>query len=177
MSEIRQDGAPFVGYEYKELPPCGDKTSLYLDSYQCFGWTLDEHAGEDALRGKGRLLLKRDRKIINKMELTRLQRHFESCLRELDELERSKTSQATICSVTVGLLGTAFLAGATFAVTHTPPLIPLTILLAIPGFIGWIVPYFLYRGMVSRRTKVVTELIERKYDEIYEICEKGHQLL
>ena len=77
----------------------------------------------------------------------------------------------------VGLCGTAVLAGATFAVTHVPPLIPLTVVLAIPGFLGWILPYFLYRAMVRRRTKVVNELMERKYDEIYEICEKGHQLL
>ena len=177
MSEIRQDGAPFVGYEYKELPPCGDKTSLYLDSYQCFGWTLDEHAGEDALRGKGRLLLKRDRKIVNKMELTRLQRHFEACMAELDELEHSRTARATGCAVTMGLIGTAFLAGATFAATHTPPLILLTVLLAIPGFVGWVLPYFLYHWMVRRRAKVVDQLMERKYDEIYEICEKGHHLL
>ena len=58
-----------------------------------------------------------------------------------------------------------------------PPLIPLTVVLAIPGFLGWILPYFLYRAMVRRRTKVVNELMERKYDEIYELCEKGHQLL
>ena len=147
MSEIRQDGAPFVGYEYKELPPCGDKTSLYLDSYQCFGWTLDEHAGEDA------------------------------CMAELDELEHSRTARATGCAVTMGLIGTAFLAGATFAATHTPPLILLTVLLAIPGFVGWVLPYFLYHWMVRRRAKVVDQLMERKYDEIYEICEKGHQLL
>ena len=177
MSEIREDGTSFVGYEYKEIPAGGERTSLCLDCYQSFGWAIDERTPEQALRGKGKILLKRNRKIINKMELTRLQRHFESCLRELDELERSKTSQATICSVTVGLLGTAFLAGATFAVTHTPPLIPLTILLAIPGFIGWILPMFLYRAMVRRRTRVVDELMERKYDEIYEICEKGQNLL
>ena len=111
------------------------------------------------------------------MELTRLQRHFEACVRELDELEQSKTTRASIGAITVGLIGTAFLAGATFAATHQPPLIALTILLAIPGFVGWIVPWFLYRAMVRRRTKVVDGLMERKYDEIDEICQKGHQLL
>ena len=53
----------------------------------------------------------------------------------------------------------------------------LSIVLAVPGFIGWIVPIFLYRWMVGRRTQIVDELKERKYDEIYEICEKGHRLL
>lgn len=178
MSKIREDGSSFIGYEYKEFPAGGERASLYLDGYQNFGWVLDEHTGEDAIRrGKGKLVLKRDRTIINKMELTRLQRHFESCMRELDELEKSKTTRASICAITVGLIGTAFLAGATFAATHEPPRIALTILLAVPGFVGWIVPWFLYRFLVRRRTKVVDGLMERKYDEIYEICQKGHQLL
>ena len=177
MSEIREDGTSFVGYDYKEIHAEGEKMSFYLDCYQSFGWTPDERTSEAALRGREKLTLKRDRKIINKVELTRLQRHFEACIAELKELERSKTTMASICAITVGLCGTAFLAGATFAVVHVPPLILLTVVLAIPGFLGWILPYFLYRTMVRRRTKVVNELMERKYDEIYEICEKGHQLL
>ena len=42
------------------------------------------------------LRLKRDRKIVNKTELTRLQRNFEACVREIQSLENSKTSKATI---------------------------------------------------------------------------------
>ena len=178
MGEIKEDGASFVGYEYKEIPASGERASLCLDGYQSFGWVLDERTGEEALRrGKGKLVLKRDRKIINKVELTRLQRHFEACVRELDELEQSKTARAFAGAIAVGLTGTAFLAGATFAVTHEPPLIGLTILLAVPGFIGWIAPWFLYRAAVRRRTRVVDGLMERKYDEIDEVCKKGQQLL
>ena len=178
MSEIREDGSSFVGYEYKEIPAGGPYATLCLDGYEQFGWVLDERTGEDALRtGKGRLILKRDRKIVNKVELTRLQRHFEACIRELEVLEQSKTSKASIAAIAVGLVGTAFLAGSTFAVTHQPPMIPLCILLAIPGFLGWIVPWFLYRAMVRRRSRVVEELLEKKYNEIDEICQKGHQLL
>ena len=177
MSEIREDGAPFVGYEYLEIPAGTARTSLYLDGYENFGWTLDERTDPDARRSKGTLVLKRDRKILNKMELTRLQRHFAACVRELDELERSKTAKASVCAFTVGSFGTAFLAGSTFAVVHEPPYILLTVLLAIPGFLGWILPWFLYRRIVRRQTKTAEELMERKYDEILEICEKGHQLL
>lgn len=177
MSKIQEDGASFVGYEYKEVSVKGRNTSLYLDGYQNFGWELDERTQEDALRGRGSLRLKRDRKIINKMELTRLQRHFEACMDELEALEQSKTSKASILSILVGLTGTVFLAGATFAAVHVPPLVLLSAVLAVPGFIGWITPVFLYRSLVRRRTKVVNELMEQKYDEIYEICQKGHDLL
>lgn len=121
--------------------------------------------------------MKRNRKLVNKMELTRLQRNFEACVHEIEELEKSKTSVAAMYALTVGILGTAFMAGSTFAVTAQPPHIILCIVLAIPGFLGWIFPYFLYKKIIRKRTEKITPLIEEKYDEIYEICEKGNKLL
>lgn len=177
MSEIRKDGGAFVGYEYKEIDASGERAAFYLDCYENFGWVLDERTQETVPASKGRLLLKRERKIMNKAELTRLQRHFETCVDEIGALERSKTSNATIWAIVVGLIGTAFMAGATFAAVHVPPRYVLCTVLAIPGFIGWALPYFLYQKLAAKRAKVVTELVERKYDEIYEICEKGSSLL
>lgn len=177
MSEIRRDGGPFIGYEYKEIDAIGEQASFYLDCYESFGWVQDERPQEAGLAGKGKLVLKRERKIINKMELTRLQRHFEACMDEIRALERSRTSTAAVWALTAGLIGTVFMAGATFAATHEPPLIALTILLALPGFIGWALPYFIYQKLAAKRTKTVTELIDQKYDEIYEICEQGSKLL
>ena len=138
---------------------------------------MEERPGTQPLKNKGKLVLRRDRKIVNKMELTRLQRHFEACLRELDQLEESRTARARICAVMTGFLGTAFLAGSTFAVTHQPPMVALMVVLAVPGFAGWIAPWFLYRAMVRRRAQVVDKLVEQKYDEIYDLCAKGHSLL
>lgn len=174
MSEIKRDGAGFVGYEYKEVPAGGERAAFCLDCYESFGWKLDERMGEDGTGGK--LLLKRDRKIMNRMELTRLQRHFEACMDEIGALERSRTSAATAWAIAVGLIGTAFIAGAVFAVTHEPPMWGLMSVLAVPGFAGWILPVFVYRKLAEKRGKVVSELVERKYDEIYEICEQGNKL-
>ncbi len=176
MSEIKKDSKDYIGYEYKELTASGERASFYLDCYQCFGWTPDERMGGSAAP-KGKLVLKRARKIVNKTELTRLQRHFEACMDEIAALEQSKTTNGTIVALIVGLIGTAFMAGSVFAVTHVPPLMALSVILALPGFQGWILPWFIYKKMVSNRSKLVTELVERKYDEIYEICEQGNQLL
>ena len=74
-------------------------------------------------------------------------------------------------------IGTAFIACSTFAVTADPPKILLCIIFAIPGFLGWILPYFLYKKIVRNQTEKLTPMIEAKYDEIYEICEKGNKLL
>lgn len=175
MNEIKKEGAGFVGYEYKEISASGERASFYLDCYENFGWTLDERTQESAAKGK--LILKRERKIMNKMELTRLQRHFEVCLDEIRALEQSKTTSATIWAIAVGLIGTVFMAGATFAAVHIPPLYMLSAILAVPGFTGWILPCFLYKKLAAKRMKAVAELMERQYDEIYEICEQGNRLL
>ena len=138
---------------------------------------MDERLSDLSGDGFLTLQLKRDRKIMNRMELTRLQRNFEGCMEEIAMLEKEKTRTATVVSVAVGIVGTAFLAGATFAVTAAQPMILLCILLAVPGFLGWILPYFLYRYIAEKKTKTILPMIEKKHDEIGELMKKGHALL
>ncbi len=167
----------FVGYEYKEITGPDSRVSQYLDCYECFGWQADGNLPAGSRMGQTTIRMKRDRKIVNKMELTRLQRHFEACAKEIQTLEKSKTFAASIWALVVGIIGTAFMAGATFAVTHEPPMILPCILLAVPGFLGWILPYFLYRRVAVGQAKKLQPVIEAKEEEIYAICEKGHSLL
>ena len=174
MENENRRGKSFIAYEYKEVSADPGQISFLIDGYENFGWEVDENAIQytpekypaegGPHRKKTVLRLKGNRKIINKMELTRLQRNFEACVAEIENLEKEKTSPA-------------FMAGSTFAVTADPPMILLCIILAVPGFLGWIFPYFLYKWGVRRQTERITPLIEEKYDEIYEICEKGNKLL
>lgn len=173
----------YVGYEYKEITAQDNMVSLLLDGYENFGWELYESLPESGMGGKAGnnsrtiIRMKRDRKIVNKAELTRLQRNFEACVTEIQALEKRKTSMAMVYALVLGIIGTAFMAGSTFAVTAQPPYIVLCMILAVPGFLGWILPYFLYKRVQRKETEKVAPLIEAKYDEIYEICEKGNKLL
>lgn len=173
----------YVGYEYKEIVADRQLVSLLLDGYENFGWEVNDSLpgsnteGKPGARQKVIIRLRRDRKILNKAELTRLQRNFEACIAEIRMLEQRKISAATACAIVLGVIGTAFMAGSTFAVTAQPPYIALCIILAVPGFLGWTFPYFLYKKIVEKQTGKITPLIEAKYDEIYEICEKGSKLL
>ncbi|MBQ8804446.1 MAG: hypothetical protein IJZ53_12490 [Tyzzerella sp.] len=171
----------FIAYEYKEIVTDSDKASFLLDGYENFGWELDQNVNHENVlatgHGKVVIRLKRNRKIVNKMELTRLQRNFEAHLKEIEELERSKTSGAVVTALTIGMIGTVFMAGSVFAIVAPQPIIWLSTLLAIPAFIGWILPYFVYRKKVAKQTEKMNLLIEQKYDEIYEIFEKGNKLL
>lgn len=188
MTDIERKQNSFVGYDYKEIVADSDKVSFFLDSYENFGWEPDLKTREGLYENsiekmyapyqkKSVIRLKRDRKIFNKMELTRLQRNFEACVNEIQQLEKSKTSAAIVYALSIGIIGTAFMAGSVFAVTAQPPHVILCILLAVPGFIGWILPYFIYKKTVIKQTEKITAIIEQKYDEIYELCEKGNNLL
>lgn len=110
MSGINENPNNFVGYEYKQIIVSREKASFYLDCHRNFGWISDENAvffdahnhtvnhlsHNKNIVNKTGIRLKRDRKIINKMELTRLQWNFEACANEINLLEKSKTSVATI---------------------------------------------------------------------------------
>lgn len=183
MDDTGRQQKSFVGYEYKEIVTDSSKLSFLLDGYESFGWEEDGRlaesaaAGKPVLQQKTVLRMKRNRKLVNKVELTRLERNFEACVDEIGKLEKAKTSLAAMYAIIVGVIGTAFMAGSVFAVTAQPPHYILCILLAVPGFLGWILPYFLYKKIAGKQTEKITPLIEGKYDEIYEICEKGNKLL
>ena len=175
MTERNNPENNFIGYEYRDITVNRDMESLYADGYQNFGWKLDNAATPFMGLSSVTMKFKRDRKIRNKAELTRLQRQFDACVNEITSMEKSKETGAFILAMTVGLIGTAFLAGATFA--YLGSLIGLCIILAIPGLAGWILPYFLYNSTQAKKAAKITPLVESKYDEIYEICERSNSLL
>jgi hypothetical protein len=175
MSEVTKNENNFVGYEYKDVTVKRSIEPVYADVYANFGWTLEDTS--TPLQGVNSVTMKfkRDRKIRNKAELSRLSRQFDACVAEIDALERSKVNGASIAAFTIGIIGSAFLASSVFAYTGGSPF--LCILLAVPGFVGWILPYFCYCGIRKRKTDRVAPLIDKKYDEIYEVCEKANGLL
>lgn len=167
----------FIGYEYLDKKVKKSVSSMYADGYESFGWQLD---GNEEIVGADHtdlaaLHFKRDRKIRNKAELTRLQRNFDACMSEILSLEAAKYRNASIAAYTVGILGTAFMAGSVFAVTGGS--VAGCVLLAIPALIGWILPYFLYKKISKEKTEEVMPMIQQKYDEIYAVCEKASSLL
>lgn len=175
MSEITMSGNGFIGYEYKDITVRRELEPLYVDNYGNFGWKLDSSAPAIPGIGSVTLKFKRDRRIKSKNELNRLQRQFDSCMAEIARLEGSKTTIPSIWAYTVGLIGTAFMAGSVFAVIA--PNIPLCIILAIPAFAGWGAAYLLYRQKGVKQAEQVAPLIDHQFNMIYEACEQAHALL
>lgn len=164
-------------FDYLKVTVEENLLSQYIDGYEKFGWKLDENIPTEKNMGKAILHMKRGRKISNKVELTRLQKHYEACMEEICAMEASKNSIPAMVSLSCGLGGCGFMAGSVFAVTAQTPIIWLTVLLAIPGFLLWAASYFCYKAVKNKRAQKVEPLIETKYEEAYGVCEKAFRLL
>lgn len=176
MSETTKNENGFVGYEYQKVSvKSNEAKKLYIDNYKNFGWEFD---GYDLSIHEGlkiTMKFKRDRRILNKAELTRLQRQFDSGVKQIEKLEFSKAISASIIAYGIGVVGAGFTVGAVFAFIASMTV--LGIILAIPALVGWILPYFLYNRTLQTKTEKIAPLIEQQYDEIYEVCEKGNRLI
>ena len=175
MDESKKNNNNFVGFEYTELTLRRSIESIFVDSYPSFGWELEGTASPPAGMLYVNLKFKRNRKLRNKAEITRLQRQFEAGVNEIQTLERSKTVGASAAAYIIGVVGTAFIAGSVFA--YMAGMLSLMVVLAIPGFVGWISPYWCFRGISEKKAAKVNPFIDKKYDEIYEVCEKANSLL
>lgn len=168
----------FESYDYLNVTVERDLCSQYMDGYQSMGWQLDPNLSQETAGSKTTIHMKRSRNILNKMELTRLQRHYEACMQEIIALEASRQSIPTMVAIGMGVVGCAFMAGGTMVVTLAePPIYWLMVLLAIPGIALWALAYPAYKAIQRRRTSRVLPLIDAKYDEAYEVCAKAQQLL
>lgn len=169
------DNNPFSDFEYRDITIDQSYEKIYTDGYKNFGWILvcvsNPNIGHNMITMK----FKRDRKIINKAELTRLQRQFDACIKEITNMEKSKSDNASITAYIVGIIGTTFITLSTFAETHGNAI--LCIILAIPAFVGLILPYFLYKFIFSKNTVEIEPLIESKYNEIYQVSQRANSLL
>lgn len=176
-NEIVKSGKEYIGYDYKTITVNKENVPMMIDTYANFGWIPNDSIQMMNNKDTVTLNLKRERTILNKTELTRLQQHFEDCIDAIAKMERYRSSKAVIFALTIAFIGTAFLAGAVFAITATPPILWLCIVLGIPGIIGWALPYPVFWKLEQRRAAEIGVLVEEKYDEIHKICEKGNALI
>lgn len=179
----------FVAYEYLSLNVKSELVPLYIDCYENFGWLLinntalvdkEDYYLNNTNISNNKLVnikFKRDRRIKNKVELLSLQRKLESSLKEIEKLENEPSTKGIISAMTIGLIGTIFLAISVFSITATNPLYIPCILCGIIGIIGWILPYFAYIKVKKQHKEANVILIEEQYNTIYDSCEQAKKLI
>jgi len=162
----------FMMNEYIDVNVNQKLVQLCCDCYKELVLTIINTSNSmDSIKMK----MQRDRKIKNRAALCDLQRKCESAFTSIEKLERTKTLKAMAMSLGIGIVGTAFMAGSVFA--YLAAMIPLCVLLAIPAFVGWALPYFIYKKIFIETSAKVSVMIDHNYDVIYDSCEKARHLI
>lgn len=166
----------YIAYEYVSLSVDSDMKAVYEDCYQNFGWIIDTLDSTKSITGKlATLKIKRDRRMKNRNELNELQRKCKSALENIYHLEHHKGTKSMIYSLGIGILGTAFMAGSVFCFLGGYMIACIS--LAVPGFLGWILPYFSFKTIKYKQVAKADQKIDQEYNHVYELCEQANSLL
>lgn len=151
--------------------------SLYTEAYRHFGWILiysDAEENSLVCGKKTTLEFRREHKIRNKGELTRLQRSFDACADEICEMEQAKTDTASRVSCGASFVGSIFMCCSVLLSIASQAAV--SILMAIPGILSWLSSGFLYKAVEQKKSEEIKPLIKEKYDEIQQVCQKANGL-
>lgn len=191
-------------FEYATVRVNRDLENLYQDTYRSLGWTVESRedplasgvrplherfargvplVGQmyghtvDALPHADiiTLRLKRDRYIPNRPQVEALQRQAEQALARIDRLERSKSSRANTASISLGLVGAAFLAGSVFSLGAG--MTALMVVLGAIGLIVWLAALLAHGAVKRNRTAKVAADLDSQYAVVYSASEEAHSLL
>lgn len=192
----------FIAYEYKNIAVKRNSVALHTDCLKNFGWDLiEEHTHGYApqvntpVNNTGNvpsytvqtppekveevdmvtLKFKRDRKLINKREIDKLERQCEEALAVIAKLEKKNSAQTMGISLGTGIVGTAFLvlAAYNFGVGG----IVSGVIFTVIGAVGWAVGFFANRKVGKKKSAQSEPVIQQQLDVVYSICEQAHALL
>ena len=161
--------------EYTTIRVDRDLEPLYKDAYSNFGWIVEGYGPSLPNVTMITLKLKRDRRIKNRPMVLELQRKCENALTSITSLEKAKTTTAMAWSLGLGIVGSALLAGAVFAINAD--LIVLSIPLGALGLVGWMAGYLAHNRVKASKTAQLAPLIDRQCDVVYETGEQASRLL
>ena len=94
--------------------------------------------------------------------LVSLQKKSEGALKRIDKLVKSKESEATIVSLSLGIAGLLTLAGAVYFFLAGEIVLP--VVLVLLSLIGFAFPLYFFKKIKSDQEFKVVSLIEEQYD-------------
>ncbi len=170
----------YRSYDYTTVQTSQKDAPQTIDCYECLGWELVKSSDYGILPWVT-LQFKRNRKIKNKEQLTRIQVRLNDAMDSLDVMEQEKTKNATIWSLVLGIIGALIFGGGlclflveTFAFGLAGFIVGVVL-----GAIGAVVcgfAYPIYKKIRAQKTAQMNVLIEKKKDEIAQLCEDAQKL-
>lgn len=168
----------FISYEYKTVSVKAKDQTKAMDMYEAFGWEITGTAS--AVTGDTTLSLKRNRNLLHKQELNKLERQAEDTFATINGLERSKTLVASVFAYIFGCFAALVLGGGmclTMLIEGSIPAFVGGVILGVAGIALCGVNYVIYKKLVEKKTKSLLPVIDQTEEKLANTLEKGNDLL
>lgn len=167
-----------ITYDYKTVDATQKNAFEIIDCYEALGWELANK--NEGLMGVS-LTFKRGRKIKNKEQLNRMQMKLDDHINSIEVLEKRKTSKATSVAIILGVIGTLIFGGG-MSICLTQPLESIVSyivgsVLALAGALVASPAYLAFKKIRAKSTMIFDVQIDKKRDEISQICEDAQRVL
>jgi len=168
----------YRNYEYLNIMVNNKSVNETVNRYASLGWEIDR---QDEGFNKTTLTFRRERSIKNKEQLNRLQIRIEDGANGIKELERSKKKGASIFAGVYGSIAAVIFGGGMSLVMFSfdPVSMPAVIggiALGVFGGVLAALTYPIFQKAVKKKTAKVNTIIEKKRDEIADLCQEAHGL-
>lgn len=169
----------FVTYEYMSKMVKTSEQAQVCDLYEAFGWEIAS-VQNTGLADTTAISFKRDRKIKHKAELSKLERQASETYEEIRQLEKSKTTGASVFGYTFGTASALiFGGGMSLCLLKTSDIPSLVggIFLGVVGAVLCGINYLAYKKIAAKKTKQVLPVIDERQEKLANLLEKGNDLL
>ena len=166
-----------VTFDYKTVRVRREMEVMTTDAYEALGWQVTNTTLAEGSLSFVNVSFKRNRKIENKLELQRLQEKVDSCLAQIDKLQKKKKNAGVPEGITTGVVGALVFGGGmsmTMCLSGTGFLIGGIALGVVGigiGLLGWLV----HNKIQKKKLAKIEPLLESEFNKLSDLCEEANK--
>ena len=169
-----------ITYDYKTIKVKREYETIVCDAYENLGWELTNTSASENSLFYINLSFKRNRKIENKMELTKLQEKVDNILANIENLQTKKKNAGVVEGISTGVVGALiFGGGMSMSMLNTASVgllvggIAVGIVGITVGLLGWLV----LKKINKKKNTKIQPILESEFDKLADVCEQAHGLI
>ena len=169
-----------ITYDYKTVRVNRTMEAMLTDAYQNLGWELTNTTMAEGSLTNVNVSFKRNRKIENKMELTKLQEKVDNILANIENLQTKKKNAGVVEGISTGVVGALiFGGGMSMSMLNTASVgllvggIAVGIVGIAVGLLGWLV----FKKINKKKNTKIQPILESEFDKLADVCEQAHGLI
>lgn len=168
-----------IVYDYKTVSVRREMEPMFIDTYENLGWEMINTTLQAGALTHVNVSFKRDRKIKNKVALSKIQNKVDITLSNINKINLSKQSAGVPEGLTVGICGALIFGGGMSmcmclqGVGYMIGGIALGVMGVGVALLGWLT----HNKCRNKKLAKLEPMLDEELNKLSDLCEEGHNLL